>query len=102
MRRRVRSPLPDCCQRPGVTADHAFPRQDYADTSDKNNPLLLTENRRRSAILMEVTSSKRKETSMSLLGIVVLVVVVMLLMGTLPTWGHSRNWGYGPSGGLGL
>jgi hypothetical protein len=25
-----------------------------------------------------------------------------LLIGGLPTWGHSRNWGYGPSGGLGL
>jgi hypothetical protein len=26
----------------------------------------------------------------------------MLLLGVLPRWGHSRNWGYGPSGGLGL
>jgi hypothetical protein len=25
-----------------------------------------------------------------------------MLLGALPTWGHSRNWGYGPSGGLGL
>jgi hypothetical protein len=28
--------------------------------------------------------------------------VVLALLGVLPTWGHSRNWGYGPSGGLGL
>jgi hypothetical protein len=39
---------------------------------------------------------------MSILGIILLVVLVMLLLGVLPTWGHSRNWGYGPSGGLGL
>jgi hypothetical protein len=37
-----------------------------------------------------------------MLGIVLLVILVMLLMGALPAWGHSRNWGYGPSGGLGL
>lgn len=39
---------------------------------------------------------------MSLLGIILLIVVVMFLLGALPTWGHSREWGYGPSGGLGL
>jgi hypothetical protein len=31
-----------------------------------------------------------------------LIVLVLLLLGAVPTWGHSRNWGYGPSGGLGL
>ena len=31
-----------------------------------------------------------------------LIILVVLLMGGLPTWGYSRNWGYGPSGGLGL
>jgi hypothetical protein len=29
---------------------------------------------------------------------VLLVVLILALLGTLPTWGHSRNWGYGPSG----
>ena len=33
---------------------------------------------------------------------VLLVVLVLLLLGALPRWGHSRNWGYAPSGGLGL
>jgi hypothetical protein len=28
--------------------------------------------------------------------------VILLLVGAFPTWGHSRNWGYYPSGGLGL
>jgi hypothetical protein len=34
----------------------------------------------------------------------ILLVVILLLMsvGSLPTWGHSRDWGYYPSGGLGL
>jgi hypothetical protein len=31
-----------------------------------------------------------------------LLVVLLLLVGALPTWPHSRNWGYYPSGGLGL
>ena len=31
-----------------------------------------------------------------------LIVLIVLLMGGLPTWGYSRNWGYGPSGVLGL
>jgi hypothetical protein len=35
------------------------------------------------------------------MGIILLVVLVMLLLGALPSWPHSRNWGYGPSGGLG-
>jgi Protein of unknown function (DUF3309) len=37
-----------------------------------------------------------------MLGTVLLVLLILLLLGALPTWGHSRNWGYGPSGGLGL
>jgi hypothetical protein len=32
----------------------------------------------------------------------VIVLAVLLLIGAVPTWPHSRNWGYGPSGGLGL
>jgi hypothetical protein len=36
------------------------------------------------------------------LGLIVLIVLVLALVGAIPTWPHSRNWGYGPSGGLGL
>lgn len=39
---------------------------------------------------------------MSILGLILLVVLVMLVVGGLPNWNHSRNWGYGPSGGVGL
>ena len=37
-----------------------------------------------------------------MLGTVLLVILILMLLGALPTWGHSRNWGVGPSGGLGL
>ena len=33
---------------------------------------------------------------------ILLIVLVLILLGALPTWGHSRNWGYGPSGLLGV
>jgi hypothetical protein len=33
---------------------------------------------------------------------ILLIVVVLMLIGVLPTWPHSRQWGYLPSGGLGL
>ena len=36
------------------------------------------------------------------LGTILLVIVILMLVGAVPRWGHSRNWGYGPSGGLGL
>ena len=37
-----------------------------------------------------------------MLGTILLVVLVLMLVGAIPTWPHSRSWGYGPSGGLGL
>jgi hypothetical protein len=36
------------------------------------------------------------------LGTILLVVLLLILVGVLPTWGHSANWGYMPSGGLGI
>ncbi|MBN2023307.1 MAG: DUF3309 domain-containing protein [Pirellulales bacterium] len=33
---------------------------------------------------------------------ILIVILILLLLGALPTWPHSRSWGYGPSGGLGL
>lgn len=33
---------------------------------------------------------------------IILILLILLLVGALPTWGHSKNWGYFPSGGLGL
>jgi len=37
-----------------------------------------------------------------MLGTVLIVILILLLLGALPTWPHSKNWGYYPSGGLGL
>ena len=39
---------------------------------------------------------------MSTIGIVILVVLLLILVGALPTWGHSRSWGYTPSSIVGL
>ncbi|OFW49875.1 MAG: DUF3309 domain-containing protein [Actinobacteria bacterium RBG_16_67_10] len=33
---------------------------------------------------------------------ILLVIAVLMLLGVIPAWRHSRGWGYGPSGGLGL
>ena len=36
------------------------------------------------------------------MGFILLIVLMILLIGGLPRWNHSRNWGYFPSGGLGF
>jgi hypothetical protein len=46
-----------------------------------------------------VEISSRRET---VLGTIVLVLLILMLIGVVPTWPHSRNWGYYPSGGIGL
>jgi hypothetical protein len=55
-------------------------------------------------LAMAAVPSKRittKENDMSI-GTILLIILVLVLVGVIPTWGHSKNWGYGPSGGLGL
>lgn len=37
-----------------------------------------------------------------MLGTIILVILILMLIGAIPTWPHSRSWGYAPSGGLGL
>lgn len=37
-----------------------------------------------------------------MLGTILIVLVILMLLGVLPTWPHSRQWGYYPSGGLGM
>jgi hypothetical protein len=36
------------------------------------------------------------------IGTLLLIILVLMLAGVIPAWPHSRSWGYGPSGGLGL
>ena len=38
----------------------------------------------------------------NIMGTLLIVLLILMLLGVIPTWPHSRNWGYGPSGGLGL
>ena len=47
------------------------------------------------------TIAATEEQHMSL-GMILLIVLVLALLGAIPTWPHSRNWGYAPSGGVGL
>ncbi len=42
------------------------------------------------------------ESERILMRLVLLILVILLLIGGLPTWEYSRNWGYGPTGGVGL
>jgi uncharacterized protein DUF3309 len=36
------------------------------------------------------------------MGLILLIILIILLLGAVPAWPYSRNWGYGPTGGLGL
>ena len=36
------------------------------------------------------------------MGLILLIILIVLLLGAIPTWPHSRGWGYWPSGTLGL
>ncbi len=36
------------------------------------------------------------------MGIILIIILILVLVGAIPTWPHSKNWGYYPSGGLGL
>ncbi len=35
-------------------------------------------------------------------GTIILIILILMLIGAFPAWPHSRKWGYGPTGGLGL
>jgi uncharacterized integral membrane protein len=48
-------------------------------------------------INMKVEEKRRKN-----MGTILIVILILVLVGALPTWPHSRSWGYYPSGGLGL
>ena len=43
----------------------------------------------------------KRTTNMSI-GLILLIILILVLVGALPTWGHSRSWGYMPSGTVGL
>jgi len=47
---------------------------------------------------MQETHEQRE----AIMGTILLIILILLLLGGLPTWPHSKNWGYGPSGVIGL
>jgi hypothetical protein len=46
--------------------------------------------------------SVQERKGVIMLGTILIVILVLALLGALPRWSHSREWGYAPSGGLGL
>ena len=59
----------------------------------------LAEIRRRDDLAAKQQGFQQRAIAM---GLILLIVLVLLITGGLPNWSHSRDWGYGPSGGLGL
>jgi hypothetical protein len=51
--------------------------------------------------LIRLVFENLKERMMSL-GTILLIVLVLILVGVIPSWPHSRGWGYGPSGAIGV
>jgi hypothetical protein len=56
---------------------------------------------RPATLAITIWAPSHKENPMTL-GTILLIVLILLLVGAIPTWPHSRSWGYGPTGGLGL
>jgi hypothetical protein len=52
-------------------------------------------------VLREFRQGQKEENKMGI-GTILLIILVLALLGVIPTWPHSRGWGYGPSGGVGL
>jgi Protein of unknown function (DUF3309) len=50
---------------------------------------------------VRAAASQNEENKVGI-GTILLVILVLALLGVIPTWPHSRTWGYGPSGGVGL
>ena len=48
------------------------------------------------------SGTNKKRSMLMSVGTILLIVLILLLIGALPAWPHSRSWGYGPTGGLGL
>jgi hypothetical protein len=53
------------------------------------------------AVARQSGDTKLRGDVMSL-GTILLVILILMLLGVIPTWPHSRSWGYGPAGGLGV
>ena len=74
-------------------------RQGRGAVRDRGNGAVHGHERRGAERDATKSATGRKEAA---LGTILLIVLVLLFVGALPTWSHSRSWGYFPSGGLGL
>jgi hypothetical protein len=52
--------------------------------------------------LTVVHGNTSRRWRIDMLGTILIVILILMLLGALPTWPHSKSWGYFPSGGLGL
>jgi hypothetical protein len=50
-------------------------------------------------VTLKVSAGEKEQ---NMLGTILIVILILALFGVLPRWSHSRNWGYAPTGGLGL
>ena len=53
---------------------------------------------RRANVARRTTRFERLSQSGATMGLILLIVLILLLVGAFPTWGHSREWGYRPTG----
>lgn len=56
----------------------------------------------RTTDLLTSVSITLSQGDSKMLGTILIILLVLMLLGSVPSWPHSRSWGYGPSGGLGL
>lgn len=73
-----------------------------SEVNNLQSPSLICDSRRRNADFLDVARLILIEEGFAMsLGMILLIVLVVILVGAVPTWPHSRGWGYGPSGLLG-
>lgn len=58
--------------------------------------------RRRHCVAVVKAGPINQAEVINMLGTILLIVLILLLIGALPSWPHSRAWGYGPTGGIGV
>jgi hypothetical protein len=62
----------------------------------------IDQQRARTDAISVVGCDGNAEKEFEMIGTILIVILILALIGALPTWPHSRNWGYYPTGGLGL
>jgi hypothetical protein len=55
-----------------------------------------------SGVQTDYKQSQRNDKERAMLGTILLIILILLLLGAIPTWPHSRSWGYRPSGFVGI